>query len=82
MNLIQRIQSPTPPFFKKLRRVGLILAALSAAIIASPVALPVIVVNAAGYLAVAGGVVTAVSQVATKTDDAEQSASEGKNDNE
>jgi len=40
------------------------------------------VVNAAGYLAVAGGVVTAVSQVATKADDADQSASEGKNDNE
>ena len=64
MNLIERIQSPTPKFFKKLRNIGLILGATSAAILAAPVALPVAVVSVAGYLAVACGVISAVSQTA------------------
>jgi ABC-type xylose transport system permease subunit len=63
MNLIERAVSPTPTFFQKLRNIGLALAAISAAIIASPVALPAIVVTVAGYLAVAGTVLSAVSQV-------------------
>jgi ABC-type xylose transport system permease subunit len=64
MNIIQRMKAPTPKFFKVLRTVGLALAAASAALLAAPVALPAAVVTAAGYLAVAGGVVTAVSQAA------------------
>ena len=68
MNLIQRLTSPTPDFFKKLRAVGLILGSISAVLAAAPVALPAIVVQVAGYLAVAGGVVTAVSQAAVKND--------------
>jgi hypothetical protein len=42
MNLIERVTSPTPTFFQKLRNIGLALAAISAAIIASPVTLPTI----------------------------------------
>lgn len=64
MNLIERIQSPTPKFFRKLRNIGLILGAASAAILAAPVALPVAMVTVAGYLAVACGVISAVSQTA------------------
>jgi len=63
MNLIERVASPTPTFFQKLRNIGLALAAISAAIIASPVALPAIVTTVAGYLAVAGTVLSAVSQI-------------------
>ncbi|MDP4214542.1 MAG: hypothetical protein Q8926_18170 [Bacteroidota bacterium] len=63
MNLIDRAVSPTPTFFQKLRNIGLALAAVSAAIIASPVVLPTIVVTIAGYLAVAGTVLGAVSQI-------------------
>jgi hypothetical protein len=43
----------------------LILAAASASILAAPVALPAVVVQIAGYLAVAGSVATAVAQTAT-----------------
>ncbi len=68
MNLIERAVSPTPTFFQKLRNIGLALAAISAAIIASPVALPAIVVTIAGYLAVAGTVLSAVSQVTVPGD--------------
>jgi hypothetical protein len=63
MNLIERVAAPTPTFFQKLRNIGLALAAISAAIISSPIALPAMVVTVAGYLAVAGTVLGAVSQI-------------------
>jgi hypothetical protein len=63
MNVIKRAQAPTPKFFKILRTIGLALLAVSGSIIAAPVALPGIVVSIAGYSAVAGGVLSAVSQI-------------------
>ncbi len=68
MNLLDRVVSPTPTFFQKLRSIGLALAAMSGAIIAAPVALPTIVVTIAGYLAVAGTVLSAVSQITVPGD--------------
>ena len=68
MNLLDRVVSPTPTFFQKLRTIGLALAAMSGAIIAAPVALPTIVVTIAGYLAVAGTVLSAVSQITVPGD--------------
>ncbi|HLF46044.1 MAG TPA: hypothetical protein VI548_06445 [Chitinophagaceae bacterium] len=62
------MKKPTPRFFKKLRRIGLTLAAVNAAIYATPVALPAVIIKVAGYLAVAGGVVGAVSQAAVKNE--------------
>jgi hypothetical protein len=64
--IISRMQKPTPAFFKKMRNIGLALAAVSATILAAPVALPLLVVKIAGYLAVAGGVMTTLSQSAVK----------------
>jgi len=60
------MQKPTPSFFKKIRNIGLALAAISATILTAPVALPVLVVQIAGYLAVAGGVMSTISQSAVK----------------
>ncbi|WP_395046354.1 hypothetical protein [Flavobacterium sp.] len=51
-----------------LRNVGLVLAAVGGTILAAPIALPVIVTTVGGYLAVAGGVATAVSQLTTEKD--------------
>ena len=62
MKLKERIKAPTPKFFRVLRNIGLTLAAVGGAILASPVALPAAVVAVAGYVTVAGGVMTAVSQ--------------------
>lgn len=62
MKFSQRIKEPTPPFFKKLRNIGIILVATSGAILAAPVTLPTILVSIATYLAVAGTVATTVSQ--------------------
>ena len=63
MNLVDRAIAPTPKFFRILRSIGLVLLAISGTIIAAPVALPVALVSAAGYVAVAGGVISAVSQL-------------------
>ena len=59
------MQAPTPKFFIKLRNISLILAALGAAILAAPIALPAVLLKIAGYIAVAGAVGTTVSQTAT-----------------
>jgi len=66
MNVVQRAKAPTPKFFKILRTIGLALLAVSGSIIAAPVALPAVVVSIAGYSAVAGGVLSAVSQITVK----------------
>ncbi len=66
--VIKRANKPTPKFFKKVRTAGLTLAAIGAAILASPVALPAAVIKIAGYLTVAGGVAGAVSQTAVKNE--------------
>ena len=63
MNTIVRAQAPTPKFFRILRTIGLAMLAISGTVIAAPVALPVAVVSVAGYMAVAGGVISAVSQL-------------------
>ena len=68
MNIIKRVKSPTPKFFKVLRNIGLVLAAVGGTILAAPVALPAIVVIVGGYVAVAGGILSAVSQLTTSKD--------------
>jgi uncharacterized membrane protein HdeD (DUF308 family) len=68
MNVIKRAKAPTPKFFKVLRNIGLALAAVGGTILAAPVALPIVVSSIGGYLAVAGGVLSAVSQITTIND--------------
>lgn len=68
MNLIQRINAPTPKFFRVVRTIGLCLTAAGGAILVSPIALPVAIATAGGYLIVAGTVATAVAQTAVESD--------------
>lgn len=63
MNLLDRMQAPTPSFLKKLRNIGLILTAISGTIIAAPLALPALVIQVATYIGVASTIASAVSQV-------------------
>lgn len=63
MNILERAKAPTPKLFKILRTVGMALLAVSGTILTAPVSLPVVVVTVAGYAAVAGGVLSAVSQI-------------------
>ena len=67
MNVVERVKAPTPKFFKTLRIIGLTLAAVGGAILAAPVAVPAALVTIAGYITLAGGVMTAVSQTAVDT---------------
>jgi len=66
MKITQRVKSPTPKFFKKVRNIGLVLATVATTIVAAPVALPAVLIKIAGYLAVASGVASAVSQTAVE----------------
>lgn len=62
MKIIDRLKSPTPKFFRILRNIGIALAAAGGAILAAPISMPAILLSIAGYLTVAGTVVTTVSQ--------------------
>jgi len=67
LSVVERVKAPTPKFFKTLRTIGLALAAVGGAILASPVAVPAALVSIAGYVTLSGGVMTAVSQTAVDT---------------
>lgn len=69
MNIVQRVKAPTPKFFKVLRNIGLALATVGGTILAAPIALPVVVGSIGGYMAIVGGVLSAVSQITTSDDD-------------
>ena len=69
MNIVQRVKAPTPKFFKVLRNIGLALATVGGTILAAPIALPVAVGSIGGYMAIVGGVLSAVSQITTSDDD-------------
>jgi hypothetical protein len=73
MKLSERYTTTTPSFFRKLRNIGIGLAAAGGVIIAAPISLPAILVTIATYLTVAGTVATAVSQAVVA--DQETSAS-------
>lgn len=68
MKLIDRLTAPTPKFFRVLRNIGLGLAAAGGILVASPIAIPALVVTIGGYMIVAGSVATAVSQAVTTTE--------------
>lgn len=70
MNVLKRAKAPTPKFFKVLRTIGLSLAGIGGTILAAPIALPVVISSIGGYLAVAGGVLSAVCQITTYNEDA------------
>jgi len=69
MNVVERALAPTPKWFKILRTVGIALATIGGTIIAAPVALPVGLVSAAGYLVLGGSLISVVSQTAVKSEE-------------
>ncbi|MBS3742610.1 MAG: hypothetical protein KGY74_10860 [Candidatus Cloacimonetes bacterium] len=66
LTLGQRLSAKTLKFFKTLRTVGLCLAAAGGAVLSASVTLPAAIVTVAGYMTVAGPVMTAVSQAAVE----------------
>jgi len=66
LTLAERVMAPTPKFFKTLRTIGIVIGLVGASILASPVVLPAAIVTVGSYLALAGSIVTGVSQTAVK----------------
>ncbi|KKX47965.1 hypothetical protein L950_0223545 [Sphingobacterium sp. IITKGP-BTPF85] len=79
MNVLERAQAPTPKFFKLLRSVGIIVATIGGAILTAPIALPAALISIGGYLTVAGGVISAISQI-TVDDKKVDKGAEGRDD--
>ncbi|CAM3802007.1 hypothetical protein FLGE108171_15450 [Flavobacterium gelidilacus] len=69
LNVVERVAAPTPKWFKALRTIGIALASVGGIILASPVALPVGIVSAAGYLVLGGSIISVVSQTGVKTEE-------------
>ncbi|WP_444626251.1 hypothetical protein ACSLMH_03305 [Flavobacterium columnare] len=69
MKIVERVQSPTPKFFKVLRNIGLVLLSVSGVIATAPVSLPAVVITVSGYAAVAGGILSAVSQLTVESEE-------------
>ena len=66
LSFVERILSPTPSFFKKVRTVGLVMGVVGAALLAAPVTLPAAVISIGGYLVLGGSIITSVAQTAVK----------------
>ena len=69
LNLVDRALAPTPKWFRILRTVGIAMASVGGVVLASPVALPVGLVSAAGYLILGGSIISVVSQTAVTTEE-------------
>ena len=67
MNTIQELQyraaAPTPPFFQKLKKVGLIIAAVGTAVITTPGMVPELAQEIAGYAITAGTILVSICQL-------------------
>jgi len=68
-NLVNRIQEPTPKWFKTIRSAGLILSAVGGALLAAPVALPTVLISVGGYLLLGGTIASAISQTAISSEE-------------
>lgn len=69
MGIKERLFSKTPPFFRKLRTIGLVLIAAGSATSTVQITLPTIITEISGYLIVAGSVMVAVSQAVVKKEE-------------
>jgi hypothetical protein len=62
-SILERAQTNTPPFFKKLRLIGLVAVSIGTSILMAPIVVPAALTTIAGYVLLGGTVLTAVSQV-------------------
>ena len=69
LNLISRVQEPTPKWFRLVRNIGLALSAVGGVLVAAPVALPAGIVTVGGYLLLGGTIIGAVSQTAVSAEE-------------
>lgn len=63
MDIMERVKAPTPPFFQKLRTIGIVVGVVGGALATAPVSLPASVIALSGYLITAGTIITTISQI-------------------
>ena len=66
--VVARVKSKTPDWFKRIRNAGLLLTGVGTALLTSPVTLPALVISIAGYLVVGGTVAAAIAQTAKESE--------------
>jgi hypothetical protein len=64
MRIVKRLKANTPPFFKKVRNIGLIVAGVGTAIATLPVSLPVGLIGLSSYLIAIGTTAATIAQTA------------------
>jgi len=64
MKIVDRLKAPTPSYWKKIRNIAATIGAVGAVIVGLPIALPAVIITAAGYAVAVGTVVATVSQTA------------------
>lgn len=67
-HVMSRVNSNTPPWFKLIRTIGIVLTATGTTVLMSPIAVPAIISTIAGYCIVGGAVATAVAQTAVESE--------------
>ncbi|MGN7720246.1 hypothetical protein [Chitinophaga sp. 22620] len=68
MEFINRLTAPTPPFFQKVRNIGLLLTAMASAVLGLQVELPLAIKEMAGGVAIVGSVMAGLGQAAVKNE--------------
>jgi hypothetical protein len=64
MRIVKRLKATTPPFFKKVRNIGLIVAGVGTAIATLPVSLPASLIGISSYLIAIGTTAATIAQTA------------------
>lgn len=62
MKTTKTVQKEKKPFVQQLKKIGITVASISAALLAAPVALPGLVIKAARYLSVAGSIASSLPE--------------------
>lgn len=63
MNVIERIQAPTPKFFQNLAKIGYVITAVGGVLTTAPVSLPAGIIAIGGYLLTGGAVLSVFSNL-------------------
>lgn len=64
MNIIKRLNEPTPKFWKKVMRIGIIVGAGVGALLGAPITLPAAIVTVLTYVGTVAGTAVVVSKLA------------------
>ena len=76
MNILNEIKTrasaPTPIFFQKVKKIGLIIAAIGTAVLTAPGVVPAALITYAGYAITAGTVLVSIAQLTVDEDRLEE----------